>query len=64
MARVLDDSILEKKVRCPHCGRMIGYVNNDIDERHGRDYSGGPDGERFVRCPGEGCGKKIVLESW
>lgn len=54
----------EKKVVCKNCGRTIGYFNNDIKEYHGTDIGGGPDGCKWIVCPGEDCGKDIVLESW
>jgi DNA-directed RNA polymerase subunit RPC12/RpoP len=63
MPRVIKEApIVEKKVVCPHCGCTIGYVENDIQESHGTDISGGPDGEEYIRCPG--CSKKITLRSW
>jgi ribosomal protein S27AE len=63
MPRVIADApIIEKHARCEHCGKLIAYVNNDVQERHGTDYGGGPDGAKWVVCPG--CGKSIILESW
>ncbi len=44
------------------CGYKIEYVPNDVQEYHGRDYGGGPDGHKYIRCPN--CSKKIILESW
>lgn len=65
MARVIELApIVEKKVVCEHCGRTIGYVKNDIREYHGTDISGGPDGQEWVVCPANDCGKKIILRSW
>lgn len=65
MPRVIEDvPAVEKRATCSHCGRTIAYVDNDVQEYRGRDISGGPDGMRWVVCPGTGCGKKIVLESW
>lgn len=54
-------SALKRKV-CEHCGATLEYVPNDVKERNGRDYSGGPDGEKWVDCGN--CGKKVILESW
>lgn len=65
MARVIKEApIVEKQKVCEHCGRTIAYVKNDIKEYSGTDYSGGPDGMTWVDCPGDSCGKKIVLTSW
>lgn len=65
MPRVIEEvPIEEKQVRCAQCGRMIAYVENDVEERHGTDYGGGPDGMRFVRCPASDCPKPIVLKRW
>lgn len=56
-----DPSVRKRKV-CQNCGVTVQYVPNDVKEYSGRDYSGGPDGCRWVRCPK--CGKQIILESW
>lgn len=65
MARVIKEAPRkEKKVVCNHCGRTIAYVQNDVMEYSGTDYGGGPDGQTWVVCPAEDCGKKIVLSSW
>ncbi len=52
---------VEKQVVCDKCGRTLAYVPNDVKRRNGTDYSGGPDGEEWVRCP---CGKKAIISSW
>ncbi len=66
MPRVVSEApVIEKQVVCrAGCGRTIAYVPNDVQRRDGRDYTGGPDGEEYVLCPGAGCGKKIVLRAW
>lgn len=65
MARIVKEAPRkEKKVVCEHCGRTIAYVKNEIREYHGTDYSGGPDGQTWVVCPAEDCGKEIILSSW
>lgn len=51
-----------KRCDCEHCGARIEYVPNDMKEYHGTDYSGGPDGYKWVVCPNRS--KKIILESW
>lgn len=63
MARVIEEvPIVEKRVVCPGCGSTIGYVQNDVQSRHGTDYGGGPDGMEWVDCPA--CRRRIVLRSW
>ena len=65
MARVIKEApIKEKKTVCEHCGRTIAYVNNDIKECSGTDYGGGPSGAKWIVCPGDGCKKQILLETW
>lgn len=51
-----------KRITCCHCGAKLEYVPNDVKERHGRDYGGGPDGEEWVDCPN--CNKKAIIRSW
>lgn len=63
MARVLKHvAVKEKQAECEHCGCTIAYVQNEVQEYHGRDMSGGPDGQKWVVCPS--CHKNIILESW
>ncbi len=52
----------EQRCTCKGCGAVVGYVNNDIKEYHGRDISGGPDGHAWVVCPQ--CSRQIILRSW
>ena len=47
---------------CEHCGCTLEYVPNDIKEYNGTDYSGGPDGYKWIVCAG--CKKEVVLDSW
>jgi hypothetical protein len=54
-------SAIKRKV-CPHCGATLEYVANDVQERHGTDYGGGPDGAKWIDCAN--CNKQIILESW
>jgi len=51
-----------KRVLCEHCGATLEYVPNDVKERHGTDYGGGPDGCKWIDCPN--CNKSVILESW
>lgn len=54
-------SVVRRKV-CGHCGATLEYVPNDVHEYNGRDYSGGPDGEKWIVCGN--CNKRVILESW
>jgi ribosomal protein S27AE len=56
-----DNSVVKRKV-CANCGVKVEYVPAEVKERHGTDYSGGPDGCKWIDCPK--CGKMIVLKSW
>lgn len=51
-----------KRRKCPNCKVTVQYLPIDVQEYNGTDYSGGPDGQRWVDCPR--CNKKIILESW
>ena len=62
MARVVKPASGHLRKKCPHCFVTVEYVPNEVKEYHGRDISGGPDGRRWVVCPG--CGEEITLESW
>ena len=63
MARVLKEGHLpEKEASCELCGAPVGYRPNEVQERNGTDYGGGPDGARWIVCPG--CGGQIVLKRW
>lgn len=51
-----------KKVICHSCGYQLSYAVDDIHSRHGKDISGGPDGEEWISC--SQCGKRVILRSW
>lgn len=59
MARVVKKPSGHKRKKCEHCLATIEYAPNEVKERNGTDYSGGPDGERWVVCPG--CSGKVIL---
>jgi len=63
MATVIgyDDSG-KKRCTCQACTAIVEYKPNEVQRRDGYDYSGGPDGEEYIRCPD--CKQKIVLRSW
>jgi len=56
------DPSVVKRVVCRSCGATLEYTPNDVQSRHGTDYSGGPDGEEWVDCPK--CNKKAIIRSW
>lgn len=51
-----------KEASCRGCAAKLHYTENDVQERHGRDYSGGSDGEEYIVCPQ--CNNKVILRSW
>lgn len=57
-----DPSVVKRAVCRRGCGATVEYVPNDVQEHHGTDYGGGPDGMKWVDCPK--CDERIVLESW
>lgn len=56
------DPNVVKQVVCRNCGVKLEYLPIDVKEYSGTDYSGGPDGHRWIDCPK--CSKKVILESW
>jgi hypothetical protein len=56
-----DPRVIKKKI-CLECGAILEYTPRDVQERHGKDYSGGADGCRFIKCPN--CNQNVILESW
>lgn len=69
MAKVVGfDESAKNKVTCRSrgsragCGAIIEYDARDVQTYHGRDISGGADGEEWVPCPN--CGSKAVIRSW
>lgn len=65
MVRVLKvepDKRATKEIVCMGCGATLEYVKNDIQEYHGTDYGGGPDGREWIICAN--CGKQVTIRSW
>ena len=63
MAKVIGkDQSAVKRVTCKNCASILEYTNCEVQEYHGRDYSGGPDGQEWIVCPE--CSKKVILRSW
>ena len=54
----------EKSVECDSCGAEIGYLPEEVEQRSGRDMSGGPDGFKRVKCPRPGCPGHGYIERW
>lgn len=52
------------KVHCEACSAVIGYMPEEVEEHNGRDYSGGPDGYKRVKCPREKCPGYGYVERW
>lgn len=60
--KVKPDPKVAKRIACSNCGATLEYTPNDVKERNGRDYSGGPDGEEYINCPN--CRKRAIIRSW
>lgn len=56
------DKSVTKKCTCRNCGAIVEYLKAEIQEYHGKDYSGGPDGRTWIVCPN--CSDTIILTSW
>jgi RNase P subunit RPR2 len=50
------------RVTCRGCASILEYTESEVQTRHGKDYSGGADGDESIRCPN--CGKKVIISSW
>lgn len=51
-------------VTCRACKATIEYLPEEVEERHGTDYGGGPDGYERVKCPRPGCPGYGYIRSW
>ncbi len=51
-----------KYTTCKHCATMLEYTQSEVKEYHGKDYSGGADGQEWIDCPK--CSKKVIIRSW
>ncbi len=56
------DETKKKRVTCRGCAAIIEYKQCEVQESHGTDYGGGPDGAEWVNCPN--CGDKAIIRSW
>jgi DNA-directed RNA polymerase subunit RPC12/RpoP len=53
-----DRSVL-KTIVCDNCGVTLEYTPKDVKTRNVTDYSGGSDGEEYIRCPE--CKEKVII---
>ena len=53
-----------KRVTCRDCSAVMEYLPEEVQEHHGTDYSGGPDGYKRVKCPRPGCAGHGYIEVW
>jgi RNase P subunit RPR2 len=51
-----------KTITCRNCASVLEYTQSEVQEYHGKDYSGGSDGQEWILCPD--CGKKVIIRSW
>ena len=63
MARIVKGPI-RKQVDCGDCRATIEYLPEEVEEHHGTDYGGGPDGYRRVKCPREKCKGHGYISRW
>ena len=57
-----DDPEAVRRATCKGCAARLEYTLSEVQERHGTDYSGGPDGREWILCPR--CGLDVVLRAW
>lgn len=50
------------QAKCHNCGAVCSYEKGDVQEYHGTDYGGGPDGQEWINCGS--CRERIILKSW
>lgn len=53
-----------KRVKCDECSATIEYLPEEVEERHGTDMGGGPDGFKRVKCPRKGCKGHGYIDRW
>ena len=53
-----------KRVTCKECKAVMEYLPEEVEERHGTDYGGGPDGWERVKCPRPGCPGYGYIRRW
>lgn len=46
-----------KEVVCRNCGVTLSYVPNDVVSRYVKDYGGGGDTYKHIKCPN--CSKEV-----
>ena len=56
------DNEVKERVTCRKCASILEYVENDTKEKHGKDYGGGPAGQKWIVCPS--CLENVILKSW
>jgi hypothetical protein len=53
-----------KRVECDSCDSTIEYLPEDVQEHHGTDSGGGPDGYERVKCPRPRCPGHGYIRIW
>lgn len=56
------DASVVKRVTCQGCASVLEYEQREVKRRDGHDYTGGADGEEWVKCPH--CGDKAIISCW
>jgi len=57
-----NDQQAVKRATCKNCATILEYTPSEVQEYHGKDYSGGADGKEWINCPR--CGKQVILRAW
>jgi ribosomal protein S27E len=51
-----------KEIICRNCGATLEYVPADIHTRTSRDYGGGSDVHKYIKCPP--CGHEVTVQRY
>jgi hypothetical protein len=63
MAKVIGEALeLVKHTTCKNCAARLEYVQAEVREHNGHDYTGGSEGYEYIKCPR--CMKRVTLRAW
>lgn len=51
-----------KEIICRNCGATLEYVPADIQTHTSRDYGGGTDVRKYIKCPP--CGHEVTISCY
>lgn len=52
------------RVVCDACRATVEYLPEEVEEYHGTDMGGGPDGFKRVKCPRQACPGYGYIKRW